>query len=299
VNDVAARDRGVAMVFQNYALYPHMSVRENMAFGLRNIGTPRAEIDARIQRAAEILQLDSYLDRKPRAMSGGQRQRVAIGRAIVREPQVFLFDEPLSNLDAALRVQMRTEIARLHHRLGATMIYVTHDQTEAMTMADRIVVLRAGVIEQVGAPLDLYERPANIFVAGFLGSPKMNFLKGRVAAGSGTEVEIEVAGGVRIPARVRPGAASPGDAVTLGLRPELLTLASDGPLVGRVEVVEQLGSTQLVYATMPDGTTAVAELRDRRPPQVSTDARFGVAPGIRHVFDAQGYSITLPEGPLQ
>jgi len=296
VNDVAARDRGVAMVFQNYALYPHMSVRENMAFGLRNIGTPRAEVDQRIARAAEILQLDSYLDRKPRAMSGGQRQRVAIGRAIVREPEVFLFDEPLSNLDAALRVQMRTEIARLHHRLGATMIYVTHDQTEAMTMADRIVVLRAGVIEQVGAPLDLYERPANLFVAGFLGSPKMNFLQGRIAAAQGTEAEVEVAGGVRIPVRVRPGAASPGDGVTLGLRPELLTVAPDGPIAGRVEVVEQLGSTQLAYATLADGTPAVAELRDRRPPAVGSDARFAVGPGIRHVFDAQGHAITLPEG---
>jgi ABC-type sugar transport system ATPase subunit len=296
VNDTAARDRGVAMVFQNYALYPHMSVRDNMAFGLRNIGTPKGEIDQRIARAADILQLESYLDRKPRAMSGGQRQRVAIGRAIVREPQVFLFDEPLSNLDAALRVQMRTEIARIHHRLGATMIYVTHDQTEAMTMADRIVVLRAGVIEQVGAPLDLYERPANVFVAGFLGSPKMNFLKGRVTASQGTEVEIEVAGGVRLPARVRPGSASVGDDVTLGLRPELLTVAPDGPISGHVEVVEQLGSTQLAYATLLDGTTAVAELRDRRPPPVGHDARFAIAPGIRHVFDSQGHAITLPEG---
>ena len=296
VNDTAARDRGVAMVFQNYALYPHMSVRENMAFGLRNIGTPRAEIDSRIAKAADILQLDQYLDRKPRAMSGGQRQRVAIGRAIVREPKVFLFDEPLSNLDANLRVQMRTEIARLHHRLDATMIYVTHDQTEAMTMADRIVVLRAGVIEQVGAPLDLYERPANMFVAGFLGSPKINFLKGRVAAAQGNEALIELAGGTRLPALVRPGSANPGDAVTLGLRPEMIQASPDGPLPGRVEVVEQLGAVQLVYATLQDGTTLVAELRDRRPPEVGTEVRFGPGPGIRHVFDAQGFAITLPEG---
>ncbi len=296
VNDTAARDRGVAMVFQNYALYPHMSVRENMAFGLRNIGTPRAEIDQRIAKAADILQLDQYLDRKPRAMSGGQRQRVAIGRAIVREPKVFLFDEPLSNLDANLRVQMRTEIARLHHRLGATMIYVTHDQTEAMTMADRIVVLRAGVIEQVGAPLELYERPANLFVAGFLGSPKINFLSGRIAAAQGTEALIEVAGGVRIPTLVRPGTASPGDAVTLGIRPEMLEVSPDGSLTGHVEVVEQLGHVQLVYATLLDGTTVVAELRDRRPPAVGTDVRFVLGSGIRHVFDPRGYSLTLPEG---
>jgi ABC-type sugar transport system ATPase subunit len=296
VNEVAARDRGVAMVFQNYALYPHMSVRENMAFGLRNIGTPRPEIDQRIARAADILQLDRFLDRKPRAMSGGQRQRVAIGRAIVREPEVFLFDEPLSNLDANLRVQMRTEIARLHHRLSATMIYVTHDQTEAMTMADRIVVLRAGVIEQVGAPLDLYERPANKFVAGFLGAPKINFLEGRVSAVQGSEAEIELADGVRLPALVRPGSASPGDAVTLGLRPEMLQVSPDGPILGHVEVVEQLGAVQLVYATLRDGTSIVAELRDRRPPAVGSDVRLGPGPGIRHVFDAQGYSITLPEG---
>jgi ABC-type sugar transport system ATPase subunit len=299
VNDTAARDRGVAMVFQNYALYPHMSVRENMAFGLRNTGTPRAEIDQRIGRAAGILQIDRFLDRKPRAMSGGQRQRVAIGRAIVREPEVFLFDEPLSNLDAELRVQMRTEIARLHHRLGATMIFVTHDQTEAMTMADRIVVLRAGRIEQVGAPLDLYERPANLFVAGFLGSPKMNLLPGRVVAAHGPEAMIELAGGVRLPAHVRPGTATPGDAVTLGLRPEMLELAPGGPIPGRVEVVEQLGHVQLVYATLSDGSTLVAELRDRRPPPVDAEVRFAPGPGIRHVFDAQGHAITLPEGALQ
>jgi ABC-type sugar transport system ATPase subunit len=295
VNEVAARDRGVSMVFQNYALYPHMSVHENMAFGLRNIGTPRAEIDARVARAAAILELDRFLDRKPRAMSGGQRQRVAIGRAIVREPQVFLFDEPLSNLDAALRVQMRTEIARLHHRLGATMIFVTHDQTEAMTMADRIVVLRAGVIEQVGAPLDLYERPANLFVAGFLGSPKMNLLPGRVAAVEGGEALVETASGARIPAAVRLGATSPGDAVTLGLRPEMFELSPDGPFEGRVELVEQLGHVQLVYASLPDGTPLVAELRDRRPPKVDSAVRLGLGRGIRHVFDAKGFSITRHE----
>jgi ABC-type sugar transport system ATPase subunit len=190
---------------------------------------------------------------------------------------------------------MRTEIARLHHRLGATMIYVTHDQTEAMTMADRIVVLRAGVIEQVGSPLDLYERPANIFVAGFLGSPKMNFVKGRVSGIRGTEALVELPGGVMIPVHTRPSAVAEGASVSLGLRPEILTVQPDGPLAGRVEVVEQLGSVQLVYATLQDGTTVVAELRDRRPPQVGSEARFGLLPGIRHVFDAEGFAVTLPE----
>jgi ABC-type sugar transport system ATPase subunit len=295
VNEVAARDRGVAMVFQNYALYPHMSVRENMAFGLRNVGTPRADIAARVDRAAAILRIEPFLERKPRAMSGGQRQRVAIGRAIVREPQVFLFDEPLSNLDAELRVQMRAEIARLHNRLGATMIYVTHDQTEAMTMADRIVVLRGGRIEQAGAPLDLYERPANLFVAGFLGSPRMNAFAGRVAAVAGPVATLEVAGGVRVEARVRPGSVAEGAPVTLGLRPESLVLASDGPLAGTVDLVEQLGSVQLAYVTLSDGTAVVAELRDRRPPAVGEAVRLAPGPGLRHVFDGAGLAVTLPE----
>jgi ABC-type sugar transport system ATPase subunit len=299
VNDVEAADRGTAMVFQTYALYPHMTVAENLSFGLRMTGNPKADTERRVAEAARILQIGPLMDRRPKALSGGQRQRVAIGRAIVREPEVFLFDEPLSNLDAELRVQMRTEIARLHHRLGATMIFVTHDQTEAMTMADRIVVLRAGRIEQVGAPLDLYERPDNLFVAGFLGSPKMNLLPGRVAAAQGTEALIELAGGVRLPAHVRPGTVAPGDAVTLGLRPEMLELAPDGPIPGRVEVVEQLGHVQLVYATLSDGSTLVAELRDRRPPPVDAEVRFGPGPGIRHVFDARGLAVTLPEGPVQ
>jgi len=190
VNAVPARDRGVAMVFQNYALYPHMTVAENMSFGLSNIGTPRSEIDRRVGEAAEILQITTLLGRRPKDMSGGQRQRVAIGRAIVRKPKVFLFDEPLSNLDAALRVQMRTELAKLHHAIGATMIYVTHDQTEAMTMADRIVVLRDGRVEQVGRPLDLYRRPQNAFVAGFLGSPRMNVLAATVNAVGGSRATL-------------------------------------------------------------------------------------------------------------
>ena len=292
VNDVAARDRGVAMVFQNYALYPHMTARENMAFGLKNIGTPKAEIARRIAKAAGILQLEPYLDRKPRALSGGQRQRVAIGRAIMREPEVFLFDEPLSNLDAELRVSMRTEIAKLHHRLGATMIYVTHDQTEAMTMADRIVVLRAGRIEQVGAPIELYERPVNAFVAGFLGAPRINLIPATVVSADGGDVELSAAGETRITAGVTCGSAKRGDGVTLGLRPENLTPSETGTLSGIVDVVEQLGANQLVYATLADGTPIVSELRGGVAPKIGARANFAIGTGTRHVFDAEKRAIT-------
>ncbi|MDR9762894.1 sn-glycerol-3-phosphate ABC transporter ATP-binding protein UgpC [Rhizobium redzepovicii] len=295
VNDIAARDRGVAMVFQNYALYPHMTARENMAFGLRNIGTPKAEIVSRIGKAAAILQLEPYLDRKPKALSGGQRQRVAIGRAIMREPDVFLFDEPLSNLDAALRVSMRTEIAKLHHRLGATMIYVTHDQTEAMTMADRIVVLRDGNIEQAGAPIELYNRPANAFVAGFLGAPHINLIPATVTSVEGETAELACAGNARIIAKVRTRPAE-GDKVTLGLRPEILSPADEGPLSGVVDVVEQLGSVQLVYATLANGTSIVSELRGGVAPSIGSVARFAIGQGTRHVFDAAEASITLHSG---
>lgn len=290
VNDVAARDRGVAMVFQNYALYPHMSVRANMTFGLQNIGTSQSEIASRLSKAAAILQLEPYLDRKPRALSGGQRQRVAIGRAIVREPQVFLFDEPLSNLDAALRVQMRTEIAKLHHRLGATMIYVTHDQTEAMTMADRIVVLRDGHIEQVGTPIDLYDRPANTFVASFLGAPKINLLDGKMTRRDGDTAEVEVAG-ARIPVRVISGAV--GDVVKLGLRPDVLMLADDGPMQAVVDVVEELGNVKLVYATLANAQAVVAEVRGTKVPAVGQTVRLAIGQGQRHVFDEKGLAITL------
>ena len=226
VTDVHPAKRGVAMVFQSYALYPHMSVAENMAFGLRMQGMPKADIQSRVARAADILQLGALLNRKPRELSGGQRQRVAIGRAIVREPDVFLFDEPLSNLDAALRGQMRVEIARLHARLGTTMIYVTHDQVEAMTLASRIVVLNAGRIEQIGAPLDLYARPANLFVAGFLGAPRMNFLAARVTACGGGRVAVEMAGRTIDVPRDSVSLAA-GDAVTVGVRPENLGVGSD------------------------------------------------------------------------
>ena len=262
VNEVAARDRGVAMVFQNYALYPHMSVRENMAFGLRNVGTPRAEIASRVDRAAAILRIEPFLDRKPRAMSGGQRQRVAIGRAIVREPEVFLFDEPLSNLDAELRVQMRVEIARLHAELGVTMIYVTHDQTEAMTLASRIVVLRAGRVEQVGAPLDLYDDPENRFVAGFIGSPRMNFLAAEALGGQ--RVRLLHQGGAELTLPIERQLL-PGTKVAVGIRPEHFAPAGAGDcdLSLTLDAAEHLGVTSYLYANTKSGEPVVAQAAAR------------------------------------
>ena len=248
VNNLPASERGLAMVFQSYALYPHMSVYKNMAFGLENMRMPREEVERRVRRAGEMLRLTEYFERKPRQLSGGQRQRVAIGRAIVRDPKIFLFDEPLSNLDAELRVSMRKELAALHAELGGTMIYVTHDQTEAMTLANRIVVLRSGRIEQVGAPLDLYNRPANLFVAGFIGSPRMNLLAGTIGPDGRSLV---LAGGSAFPI---PGPAlASGSALTLGVRPEHLavTAPGQGDLAATVDLVEQLGGETLVYATVP------------------------------------------------
>lgn len=224
VTDVDPADRGVAMVFQSYALYPHMTVRENMGFGLKMTGVAKDVIDAQVSRAAKTLQLDALLDRKPKALSGGQRQRVAIGRAIVRDPKVFLFDEPLSNLDAELRVEMRLQIAKLHQELKNTMIYVTHDQVEAMTLADKIVVLRDGNVEQVGSPLALYHNPANLFVAGFIGSPKMNFVPARVAACNGNDAQLEMPDGQTLTVSlIRP--VNEGESVTVGIRPEHIALA--------------------------------------------------------------------------
>ena len=216
VNHIGPADRGLAMVFQTYALYPHMTVRQNMGFALRLARVPRAERDRKVEEAARILQLEPYLERRPRDLSGGQRQRVAIGRAIVRQPKVFLFDEPLSNLDAALRGQMRIELSRLHEELNATMIYVTHDQIEAMTMADKIVVLQAGRVEQVGSPLDLYHHPANLFVAGFIGSPRMNMLPAKVAETGASGTTVALSSGQRMSVPVEAGTARPGDTVTLG-----------------------------------------------------------------------------------
>jgi multiple sugar transport system ATP-binding protein len=255
VNHLRAADRELAMVFQSYALYPHMTVYQNMAFGLENIGKPKADIDKRVGDAAKLLRLDQLLQRKPTQLSGGQRQRVAIGRSIVREPKIFLFDEPLSNLDAELRVSMRGEISALHKRLKATSIYVTHDQVEAMTMADKIVVLRLGRIEQVGSPLDLYNKPANKFVAGFIGSPQMNFVA--VTANADGSVSPKFGGSVTV-----PGArAAAGTALVLGVRPEhLLLQPSPGALALPITVaqVEQLGGLSLIYGTLPgDSATRV------------------------------------------
>ncbi|MGX8011114.1 ABC transporter ATP-binding protein [Mesorhizobium sp. ORM8.1] len=252
VNDVEPADRGIAMVFQSYALYPHMTVEQNLSFGLRMNGNPKADTDRRVKRAAEILRIDELMQRRPKQLSGGQRQRVAIGRAIVREPQVFLFDEPLSNLDAELRVQMRVEISRLHKELGTTMIYVTHDQTEAMTLADRIVVLKAGNVEQIGAPLDLYDDPANRFVAGFIGSPKMNFLAAKVVETSNSAAIIELAnhGGVRLRKPLSKAFPVVGAEVVLGVRPEHFSEKGEGDcdIAIKADVAEHLGSVSYVYA---------------------------------------------------
>ncbi len=262
MTEVPAAKRELAMVFQSYALYPHMSVRKNLAFGLETIGAPRAEIDRKIKGAAEILQINELLDRKPGQLSGGQRQRVAIGRAIVREPRIFLFDEPLSNLDAELRTQMRVEINKLHRRLGATMIFVTHDQVEAMTLADRIVVLRKGVIEQVGTPLELYNKPANIFVAGFIGSPRMNLMPGRIGKVDGHRAEVDLDHGQVLTADF-PAPPRPGSSVTVGVRPEALVPVAPGTgvLKGEVQIAEQLGGETYVYVTLPGGRSATVEIK--------------------------------------
>ena len=248
VNDVSPSDRGIAMVFQSYALYPHMTVKENMSFGLRLAKRPKEEIEQRVGEAARILKLEPLLDRLPKQLSGGQRQRVAIGRTIVRNPKVFLFDEPLSNLDAELRVQMRVEISKLHEQLGNTMVYVTHDQVEAMTMADKIVVLRDGRVEQVGAPLELYHNPVNQFVAGFIGSPRMNFLNAKVLQTDGTKALLQLSGGEQFSMTLdRP--MKVGDVLLMGIRPEHLLIGEVGDvnISLNVDVVEALGGTTFAY----------------------------------------------------
>ncbi len=283
VNDVPAARRGIAMVFQSYALYPHMTVAENMGYALRLAGTDKAVIRKRVESAAEILKIADYLDRKPRQLSGGQRQRVAIGRAIVREPRIFLFDEPLSNLDAALRVDMRMEFARLKARLGTTMIYVTHDQVEAMTLADKIVVMNAGRIEQVGSPIDLYDRPTNRFVAGFIGSPRMNFLPVRSARNG----EAEVPGG-----RLALSSAPQGLA-EVGIRPEHVTLAPDGPLRGEVLAVEHLGSDTFAYVELPGAETPLVVRLGGERRLVHGEA-VSIRPDAARLqlFDAAGATLT-------
>jgi multiple sugar transport system ATP-binding protein len=298
VNDVPAAERGLAMVFQSYALYPHMSVRQNLSFGLENLKTPKPEIEKRVSEAARMLRMDQLLERRPGQLSGGQRQRVAIGRAVVREPKIFLFDEPLSNLDAELRVQMRIEIGNLHQRLGNTMIYVTHDQVEAMTMADRIAVLKDGRLEQFGRPLDLYNRPANLFVAGFIGSPRMNFLGGKVkaAGAAGVTVTLDAGGEIVVPAS---GAGlSPGAAVKLGVRPEHIGLmdgAGDATL--SVTITEQLGGESYLHGTLSSGENLSVRLAGQT--RVNRGDAVGLRlaePGLRHLFDADSGRALPPLG---
>ncbi|MCB1354988.1 MAG: sn-glycerol-3-phosphate ABC transporter ATP-binding protein UgpC [Maritimibacter sp.] len=281
VNDLMPKDRDIAMVFQSYALYPHMSVRENMSFSLELAGRPKAERDAAVAEAAEILGLTDLLDRKPKALSGGQRQRVAMGRAIVRKPDVFLFDEPLSNLDAKLRTAMRKEVKLLHQRLTSTSIYVTHDQTEAMTMADKIVVLNDGMVEQIGSPTELYAAPDNLFVAGFIGTPQMNFIEGTVAE-DGTVVPD---GNGNLPGlRVDPGLPlTAGDAVVVGIRPERIEFGPGGPYPANVELVEPMGSEALVTCTFGPYELRVQD-RSMETVAQGADVRFDYDPALALVF---------------
>jgi sn-glycerol 3-phosphate transport system ATP-binding protein len=279
VNEVEPSERDIAMVFQNYALYPHMSVYDNMAYGLRNRGTPEAEIKTRVAEAARILAIEPFLERRPRQLSGGQRQRVAMGRAIVRKPQVFLFDEPLSNLDAKLRVQMRLEIKKLQRALGVTSIYVTHDQVEAMTLSDQLVVMNGGRIEQVGKPTDVYRRPASVFVAGFIGSPPMNMLKARVQDGR------PMLGDQAVP--IKGLTLSEGQDVIIGLRPEEITIADprDRVFAAEIEFVEELGSSRLLHARFQDQPLVfqVASGTDTQPGQ---RVGFAIPDAALHLFDA-------------
>jgi multiple sugar transport system ATP-binding protein len=280
VNDLPPKDRDIAMVFQNYALYPHKTVAENMGFALKLRRTPKAEIEARVRRAAEILDLVPYLSRYPRQLSGGQRQRVAMGRAIVRDPAVFLFDEPLSNLDAKLRVAMRAEIKELHQRLKTTTVYVTHDQVEAMTMADRIVVMNDGIVEQAGSPLDLYDRPANVFVAGFIGSPSMNLLKGKVTVNGKPSFVTD--SGVALPLADAP-ANSDGKPAIYGIRPEHLALGHNG-LAAEISVIEPTGSETQVFAKL-GGDKIVGVFRERITAKPGETLPVAPTPGSVHLFD--------------
>ena len=288
VSRLPASERGLAMVFQSYALYPHMSVYKNMAFALENMGLKTPDIDQRVRRAATMLRLTDYLDRKPKALTGGPRQRVAIGRAIVRDPKIFLFDEPLSNLDAELRVATRKELAGLHAELGGTMIYVTHDQVEAMTLADRIVVLQGGRIEQIGTPLDLYNRPDNLFVAGFIGSPRMNLLPGTVARagvvmlGEGShEIVCET------------GALAPGATVTLGVRPEHLSLAENAGLPLTIDLVERLGGESYLYGASPGLPQITLKLDGQSGHQRGETVFLALPCAQLHLFDETGQAVRV------
>ncbi|MBD0315434.1 MAG: ABC transporter ATP-binding protein [Nitrospiraceae bacterium] len=309
VNDIPPGQRGVAMVFQNYALYPHMTGRDNIAFGLRNLRTPEAEVQKRVRTVAEILQIEPLLDRLPDELSGGQRQRIAIGRAIIRNPKVFLFDEPLSNLDAALRGHMRVELARLHRRFRVSTVYVTHDQIEAMTLADRIAVLNKGRLEQVGPPLALYHRPKNLFVAGFLGSPPMNLLPATVLDVTAGYADMRLHAGGQLRSRVDARALRAHASVTIGIRPQHMrfTDKKDG-LAGRVNAVERLGSRTVVYVTLgPQSAGAIdciieEEAQSLRyghaseaPPAPDTVVHVTAPPESVHLFDEQGLALPMLE----
>ncbi|MBT3776828.1 MAG: sn-glycerol-3-phosphate ABC transporter ATP-binding protein UgpC [Pelagibacteraceae bacterium] len=287
VNDLPPKQRNIAMVFQSYALYPHMTVFDNMAFGLKLEKRSKDEINERVQEAARILQIEDYLHRKPKQLSGGQRQRVAIGRAITRKPKVFLFDEPLSNLDAALRVQMRVELAKLHDQLNATMIYVTHDQTEAMTLADDIVVLDEGIVSQNGSPMDLYKNPNNLFVGGFIGSPKMNFISSKILSKSNESTEVDLMGGSKIIVPKTSASASEGDSVELGIRPEHLTVNADGDgsWESKVFVVEKLGSGTYLYLEK-EGEPLVVETEGDSNVKVGDIVKVGFDASRCHLFDS-------------
>jgi multiple sugar transport system ATP-binding protein len=296
ITEVSPAKRDLAMVFQTYALYPHMTVKKNMSFALDLAGVPKAEVERKVGEAARILELGPMLERKPKQLSGGQRQRVAIGRAIVRNPKIFLFDEPLSNLDAALRVQMRLELLRLHKDLQATMIYVTHDQVEAMTMADKVVVLNGGRIEQVGSPLDLYHNPANLFVAGFLGTPKMGFLKGKIARIDGASCEVSLDAGTRITLPFNAANLSVGSAVTLGIRPEHLELAQPGDCTLQVtaDVSERLGSDTFCHVTTSADEALTMRVRGDLASRYGEQLSLRLDPTHCHLFDAEGVALTRP-----
>jgi multiple sugar transport system ATP-binding protein len=289
IDTIAPGDRGVAMVFQHYALYPHMTVRQNMAFGLRNIATPPNEIERKIADAAEMLEIAELLERKPGQLSGGQRQRVAIGRAIVKQPRAFLFDEPLSNLDAALRSRTRIELARLHQRVRATMIFVTHDQVEAMTMATRIVVMNQGRIEQIGTPMEIYQRPRTRFVAGFIGAPAMNFLPVAAVREEAGHLVVTLPGGASVTTTVPAAGLRSGAALTLGVRAEHVHPGSGAP--ARVDVIERLGERTLVYANLSDGSTIVYDEPGDVVLQVGETVHIAIDGAAAHVFDAQGMAL--------
>ncbi len=306
VNDLPPKDRNIAMVFQNYALYPHMTVYENMAFGLRIRKLPDAEIDSRVRAAAKILSIEMLLDRKPKALSGGQRQRVAVGRAIVRNPKVFLFDEPLSNLDAKLRVQMRTEIAKLHHRLKATMIYVTHDQVEAMTMGDKIVVMKDGLIQQIGSPLLLYDHPANKFVAGFIGSPPMNFLEGVIEGGTPLRVKGEGFSFAVAPEHRDSLAAHVGKTVSIGIRPEHMMIAprdqEDNVINAHITVIEELGAEAHIYMSRAadDSENLIARVDQRHGYKMDDSVKITPEASAVRYFDGEtGKALLGIIGPIR